>query len=103
MVETEGFDLPCGAGHLGLQGAPGALPSALGFESLTGDLPKAKTAILVRMTVLLLENVLRFDRKTLRGVHRLFRGVHFVLGGCKCQRGCKMNDRGVLANWKLCG
>ena len=34
MVETEGFDLLCGAGHLGLQGAPGALPSALGFESL---------------------------------------------------------------------
>ena len=28
-----GFDLACGAGHPGLQGAPGALPSALGFES----------------------------------------------------------------------
>ena len=24
-----------------------------------------------------------FDRKTLRGVHRLFRGVHFTLRGCK--------------------
>ena len=34
MAEKEGFDLLCGAGHLGLQGAPGALPSALGFESL---------------------------------------------------------------------
>ena len=33
MVRVAGFDLPCGAGHLGLQGAPGALPSALGFES----------------------------------------------------------------------
>ena len=36
-VETEGFDLPSGAGHLGLQGAPGALPSALGFESPLGS------------------------------------------------------------------
>ena len=66
MVETEGFDLLCGAGHLGLQGAPGALPSALGFESLTGDLPKAKTAILVRMTVLLLVETEGFEPLTLR-------------------------------------
>ena len=28
-----------------------------------------------------LEKVSRFDRKTVRGVHRLFRGVHFDLGG----------------------
>ncbi len=34
MAQRVGFDLPCGAGHLGLQGAPGTLPSALGFESL---------------------------------------------------------------------
>ena len=33
MAEGAGFDLLCGAGRLGLQGAPGALPSALGFES----------------------------------------------------------------------
>ncbi len=33
MVEMGGIDLPCGAGRLGLQGAPGALPSALGFDS----------------------------------------------------------------------
>ena len=37
MAEWVGFDLPCGAGHLGLQGAPGALPSALGFESPFGN------------------------------------------------------------------
>ena len=34
MAEMEGFDLPCAAGHLGLQGSPGALLSALGFKSL---------------------------------------------------------------------
>ena len=33
MAEAVGFDLRCGAGRLGLQGATGALPSALGFES----------------------------------------------------------------------
>ena len=33
MAEGAGFDLPCGAGRLGLQGATGTLPSALGFES----------------------------------------------------------------------
>ena len=33
MVREAGLDLPCGAGRLGLQGAPGALPSALGFKS----------------------------------------------------------------------
>ncbi len=32
LVRVRGLDLPCGAGHLGLQGAPGALPRALGFE-----------------------------------------------------------------------
>ena len=48
-----------------------------------------------------MEKVSRFDRKTLRGVHRLFRGVHFVLGGCKRQRGCNLNDRGTLTNWNL--
>ena len=36
MAEKEGFDLRCGAGHLGLQHAPGMLPSALGFESPFG-------------------------------------------------------------------
>ena len=41
---------------------------------------------------LFLEKVSRFDRKTIKGVHRLFRGVHFNLGGCKRQRGCKVND-----------
>ena len=33
MVETEGFDLPCAAGHLGLKRAPGTFLRALGFES----------------------------------------------------------------------
>ena len=33
LVTRTGLDLRCGAGRLGLQGAPGALPSALGFES----------------------------------------------------------------------
>ncbi len=33
MAESEGFDLRCGAGHLGLQSATGALLRALGFES----------------------------------------------------------------------
>ena len=28
-----------------------------------------------------------FDRKTLRGVHRLFRGVHFPLGGANGKGG----------------
>ena len=41
---------------------------------------------------LFLEKVSRFDRKTIKGVHRLFRGVHFNLGGCKWQRGCILND-----------
>ena len=36
LARLEGFDLPCGAGHLGLQHAPGMLPSALGFESPLG-------------------------------------------------------------------
>ena len=40
VVQRVGFDLPCGAGHLGLQGAPGALPRALGFESLRSYLQK---------------------------------------------------------------
>mgnify|MGYP007069911069 CR=1 FL=1 len=39
-------------------------------------------------TAFQLEKVFRFDRKRLKGVHRLFRGVHFVLRGCKRQRGC---------------
>ena len=33
VAERVGFDLRCGAGRLGLQSAPGALPRALGFES----------------------------------------------------------------------
>ncbi len=33
MADRVGFDLLCGAGHLGLQSAHGALLSALGFES----------------------------------------------------------------------
>ena len=32
VVPVAGVDLRCGAGHLGLQGTPGALPSALGFD-----------------------------------------------------------------------
>ena len=35
FAEMEGFDLRCGAGHLGLKRTPGAFPSALGFESHT--------------------------------------------------------------------
>ncbi len=38
-----------------------------------------------------MEKVLRFDRKWLKGVHRLFGGVHSLFGGCKRQRGCKVN------------
>ena len=38
-----------------------------------------------------LEKVLRFDRKRLKGVHRLFGGCIPFLGGCKRQRGCKVN------------
>ena len=43
-----------------------------------------------------LEKVLRFDRKRLKVGHRLFRGVHFYLGGCKRQRGCKVNEIGIV-------
>ena len=32
VVTRTGLDLRCGGGRLGLQGAPGALPRALGFE-----------------------------------------------------------------------
>ena len=32
VVPVVGLDLPCAAGHLGLQSAPSALPRALGFE-----------------------------------------------------------------------
>ena len=60
MAEWVGFDLPCGAGHLGLQGAPGALPSALGFESPRKP-PKSKTAIPVGMAVSLLAEWVGFD------------------------------------------
>jgi len=35
VAESKGFARPAGRVHLGLQGTPGALPSALGFESLT--------------------------------------------------------------------
>ncbi len=34
MAEKEGFDLRCGAGHLGLKRAAGTFLSALGFESI---------------------------------------------------------------------
>ena len=33
LVDSKGFDLPCGAGRLGLKRAPGTFPRALGFES----------------------------------------------------------------------
>ena len=33
VVDSKGFDLPCGAGRLGLKRAPGTFPRALGFES----------------------------------------------------------------------
>ncbi len=33
VEQGTGVDLRCGGGHLGLQGAPGALPRALGFDS----------------------------------------------------------------------
>ena len=32
LVREAGLALRCGAGHLGLQSAPGALPRALGFK-----------------------------------------------------------------------
>ena len=47
-----------------------------------------------------LEKVLRFDRKRLKVGHRLFRGVHFYLGGCKRQRGCKVNEIGIVENYQ---
>ena len=34
LAESVGFDLRCGAGHLGLKRAAGTFPSALGFESI---------------------------------------------------------------------
>ena len=37
-----------------------------------------------------MEKALRFDRKTLRGVHRLFKGVHFTLGGRKWEGGANL-------------
>ncbi len=42
MAEMEGFDLPCGAGRLGLKRAPGTFPSALGFKSLGTFIQKHK-------------------------------------------------------------
>ncbi len=42
------------------------------------------------------EKVSRFDRKTSKGVHRLFRGVQPGPRGGKFQRGFKMNSSGVL-------
>ena len=33
VAESKGFDLRCGAGHLGLKRAAGTFPIALGFES----------------------------------------------------------------------
>ena len=41
MAEKEGF-ARLRAGRLGLQGAPGALPSALGFESCQTDVKAAR-------------------------------------------------------------
>ena len=53
VEQGTGIDLRCGGGHLGLQGAPGALPSALGFESLPGmknaATPSGATAFLARL------------------------------------------------------
>ena len=43
-----------------------------------------------------MEKVSRFDRKTSKGVHRLFRGVQPGPRGGKFQRGFKMNSSGVL-------
>ena len=40
-----------------------------------------------------MEKVSRFDRKTLRGVHRLFRGVHFYLG---CSGKIKLDTKGCI-------
>ena len=34
LAESVGFDLRCGAGHLGLKRAAGTFLSSLGFESL---------------------------------------------------------------------
>ncbi len=48
MAEKEGFDLRCGAGHLGLKRAAGTFPRALGFKShYNADfLPLAKMLLL---------------------------------------------------------
>ena len=48
-----------------------------------------------------MEKVSRFDRKTLKGVHRLFRGVHFALGGCKWSEGVHFERLGALINRNL--
>ena len=40
----------------------------------------------------LLEKVSRFARIMREGVHRLFRGVHIVLRGCKCKGGSNRED-----------
>ena len=42
LVDSKGFDLPCGAGRLGLKRAPGTFPRALGFESLGTFIHKYK-------------------------------------------------------------
>ena len=42
LVDSKGFDLPCGAGRLGLKRAPGRFPNALGFESLDTFIYKHK-------------------------------------------------------------
>ena len=61
LVDQKGFDLPCGAGRLGLQSATGTLPRALGFESR--DDYKNKSPALRRdsyywqMTLILIETV----------------------------------------------
>ena len=42
VEQGTGVDLRCGGGHLGLQGAPGALPRALGFDSHIGAKNKSR-------------------------------------------------------------
>ncbi len=56
LVDSKGLDLRCDGGRLGLQGAPGALPSALGFESLAFSDETAEERRLWRLSSVLVDS-----------------------------------------------
>ena len=77
MVETEGFDLRYGGGRLAALECP---RHSIHYRS--GSNPhersaKNKNPLPYGRGSLFLEKIMRFDRITLRGVHRLFRGCIF--------------------------